>query len=286
MSARRLEGKPLADRRRIALAQEAEAVAAVVGRRPCLAVVLATADSAALAYAAAKEKTATSLGVDVRVVRIDDARTESLVARVRALAADEGVDGILIETPVAAGIDLRAAQDVIPERKDVDGASAVSLGRLFCGLPGFAPATAAAVMALLDAHEVPLAGARAVVVGRSLVVGRPLAQLLLARDATVTVCHSRTRDLASVTREADIVCAAVGRPRFVGAAMIHPGAVVVDIGTNVVDGRLVGDVDYDAVAAIAGAVSPVPGGVGSLTSVLVLEHTVHAARRRGEARSP
>ncbi len=281
MSARRLEGKLLAERRRAALAQEAQAVTAIVGRKPCLAVVLATVDSAALAYAAAKEKTATSLGVDVRVVHIDDARTESLVARVQALAADEGVDGILIETPVAAGIELRPAQDAIPVEKDVDGASTQSLGRLFCGACAFVPATAAAVMALLDEHKIELSGRDAAVIGRSLVVGRPLAQLLLARDATVTTCHSRTRDLARLTREADLVCVAIGRPRFFTSEMVKPGATVIDVGTNVVDGKLVGDVDYDAVSQIAGGVSPVPGGVGPLTTVIVLENVVRAARGRG-----
>lgn len=267
------------------LAQEAQEVAALVGRRPALAAVLATADSAALAYAAAKEKTARSLGVDVRVVRIDDADTGSLVARVRELAADESIDAILIETPVAAGIDLRSAQDAIPVEKDVDGAGTQSLGRLFCGARAFVPVTAAAVMALLDEHGIELVGRDVVVVGRSLVVGRPLAQLLLARDATVTTCHSRTRDLAHVTRQADLVCVAIGKPRFLTSDMVKPGAMVIDVGTNVVDGKLVGDVDYDAVAEIAGGVSPVPGGVGPLTTVLVLENVVRAARRRTDAAS-
>lgn len=278
MSARRLEGKPLAERRRAALAEQARSAAATLGRRPCLAVVLATMDEAALAYAAAKDKTAKALGIDLRTVRVDVAATSSLVETVAALGADATVDGILIETPVAAGIDLRAAQDAIPVEKDVDGASTLSLGRLFAGSPRFVPATAAAAMALLDEYAVELRGARAVVIGRSLVVGRPLAQLLLARDATVTTCHSRTRDLAAAARDADVLCVAIGKPRFVGAEMVKPGAIVVDIGTNVVDGKLVGDVDYDAAAATAGGVSPVPGGVGPLTTVLILENVVRAAR--------
>lgn len=281
MSARRLEGKTLAERRRAALSVAAQEVSALTGRRPCLAVVLATADEAALAYAGAKEKTATSLGIDVRLVRVEGATTVDLVTCVEALGSDGAVDGILIETPVAPGIDLRAAQDAIPAEKDVDGASTQSLGRLFCGTAAFAPATAAAVMALLDEHKIELGGRDAAVIGRSLVVGRPLAQLLLARDATVTTCHSRTRDLARLTRQADLVCVAIGRPRFFTSEMVKPGATIIDVGTNVVDGKLVGDVDYDAVSQIAGGVSPVPGGVGPLTTVIVLENVVRAARSRG-----
>ncbi len=279
MTARRLEGKALAERRRSALADGAREVAAALGRAPRLAVLLSTDDEAARAYAGAKEKAGRAAGVDVSIARVEQPTTASLIHSVRALADDDVVDGILIETPVAAGVELRAAQDAIPVEKDVDGASTLSLGRLFCGAPGFVPATAAAVMALLDEHAIELGGRRVVVVGRSLVVGRPLAQLLLARDATVTTCHSRTRDLASVTRQADVVCVAIGKPRFLGADMVKPGAVVIDVGTNVADGKLVGDVDYEAVAPIAGALSPVPGGIGPLTTVLVLENVVRAARR-------
>ena len=280
MSARRLDGRALAERWRDDVAREAQAFAASAGREPRLAVVLATDDDAASTYAAAKMRTAQALGVQVDLVRIAGPKTASLVETVERLGADEGVDGILIETPVALGVDLRAAQDAIPAAKDVDGASTQSLGRLFSGQTGFVPATAAAVIALLDGYGVEIAGRRAVVVGRSLVVGRPLGQLLLARDATVTVCHSRTGDLGAVTREADVVCMAVGRPRFLTGSMVRPGAVVVDVGTNVVGGKLVGDADFDSVAAVASAVSPVPGGVGPLTTLLVLENVVRAACQR------
>ncbi len=280
MSARRLDGRALAERWRDDVAREAQAFAASAGREPRLAVVLASDDDAASTYAAAKMRTSQALGVQVDLVRIAGPKTASLVETVERLGADEGVDGILIETPVALGVDLRAAQDAIPAAKDVDGASTQSLGRLFSGQTGFVPATAAAVIALLDGYGVEIAGRRAVVVGRSLVVGRPLGQLLLARDATVTVCHSRTSDLAAVTREADVVCMAVGRPRFLTGSMVRPGAVVVDVGTNVVGGKLVGDADFDSVAAVASAVSPVPGGVGPLTTLLVLENVVRAACQR------
>jgi methylenetetrahydrofolate dehydrogenase (NADP+)/methenyltetrahydrofolate cyclohydrolase len=175
------------------------------------------------------------------------------------------VDGVAVAAEITPG-------------KDVDGANPVSLGRLAAGLPAFAPATAAAVMRLLDDHGVALAGRRAVVVGRSLVVGKPAALLLLAQDATVTVCHSRTADLAARTAEADVLVAAVGRPRMLGAAHIAPGAVVIDVGTTPDEsGSLVGDVDTDAVMGRAGAVTPVPGGVGPVTTALLLRNTVSAA---------
>ncbi len=278
MSARRLEGTPLAERKKAALREDVADLAAT-GRAPRLAVVLATQDAAASAYAAAKKRTAKALGIDIDVVRVECPTTAALLEHVRALAQDDEVDGILVETPVAPGVDLRAVQDAIPVEKDVDGASTFSLGRLFCGAPGFVPATAAAVMALLDEHAVELSGRRVAVLGRSLVVGRPLGQLLTARDATVTTCHSRTRDVAAATREADIVCVAVGQPRFLTGSMVKPGAVVIDVGTNAVGGKLVGDVDFDSVSLVAEAISPVPGGVGPLTTILVMENVVRAARR-------
>lgn len=282
MSALRLSGEELAEKRKATLRAEAQAVRAIAGRAPRLVVALATDDGSALAYADAKRRAAESVGVDVDVVRLHGATTDTLMQRVAEWAKDDSIDAILIETPAAPGVDLRAVQDALPDAKDVDGAGALSLGRLFCGHPRFVPATAAAVMVLLDEHGIPLAGQRAAVIGRSLVVGRPLAQLLVARDATVTLCHSRTRDLAEITREVDVLCVAVGRPRFLTADMVKPGGVVVDVGTNAVDGKLVGDVDYAAVAAVAGAVSPVPGGVGPLTAVLLLENVVRAARARYE----
>ena len=196
------------------------------------------------------------------------------------LSADDTVHGIILQVPLPPGVDgVELATAIAPE-KDVDGANPVSLGRLTAGLPAFAPATAAAVLRILDDHGVELAGRRAVVVGRSLVVGKPAAMLLLARDATVTVCHSRTRDLAARTSEAEILVAAVGRPRMLGAEHVAPGAVVVDVGTTPDEnGNLVGDVDAEAVMGRAGALTPVPGGVGPVTTALLLHNTVTAAAR-------
>jgi methylenetetrahydrofolate dehydrogenase (NADP+)/methenyltetrahydrofolate cyclohydrolase len=248
-----------------------------LGRSPRLAVVLATEDEAALAYARAKQRAGEALGMDVEVVRFDHPTTEALVDKIGALGRDGSVDGILVETPISPDIDLRVVQDAIPASKDVDGAGTHALGCLFRGASAFVPATAGAVMALLDGYDVEISGQHAVVVGRSLVVGRPLSQLLLARDATVTVCHSHTRDLAAVTQTADILCVAVGRPRWLIGSMVKPGAVVIDVGTTVVDGKLVGDVDFDAVTAVAGAISPVPGGVGPLTTIMLLENVTRAA---------
>jgi len=283
VSARRLDGKPLAEDRKTALRGEVAELARS-GNAPRLAVVLATSDEAARSYARAKARTGQTLGIEVDIVDVARPTTAELIDLVAALGRDDAVDGILLEFPLAAGVHARAVQDAVAPEKDVDGTGTVALGRLFRGEPGFVPATAAAVLALLDGHGIEIAGRRVVVLGRSLVVGRPLSQLLLARDATVTVCHSRTTDLAAAAREADIVCVAVGRPRFLQAAMVKPGAAVVDVGTTVVDGKLVGDVDYEAVAAVAGAVSPVPGGVGPLTTVMLLENVVRAARlRRGRA---
>jgi methylenetetrahydrofolate dehydrogenase (NADP+)/methenyltetrahydrofolate cyclohydrolase len=284
VSARRLEGKPLAERRKAALRDDV-ATLAKAGRAPRLVVLLATEDEAAVTYARAKQRAGKALGIDVEVVRFEHPTTEALVDKVDALGRDGAVDGILVEMPISPGIDLGAVQDAIPGTKDVDGAGTLAMGHLFRGLATFVPVTAAAVVALLDGYDVEISGRHAVVVGRSLVVGRPLSLLLLARDATVTVCHSRTRDLAAMTKTADILCVAVGSPRFLIGSMVKPGAVVIDVGTTVVDGKLVGDVDFAAVAAVAGAVSPVPGGVGPLTTIMLLENVARAARLQRQERA-
>ena len=248
---------------------------------PSLALVLATSDESAAWYTRAIARAGEKVGIDVRVERLaDDASTATVRSVLQRLSADDTVHGIILQVPLPPGVDgVELATAIAPE-KDVDGANPVSLGRLTAGLPAFAPATAAAVLRILDDHGVELAGRRAVVVGRSLVVGKPAAMLLLARDATVTVCHSRTRDLAARTSEAEIVVAAVGRPRMLGAAHVAPGAVVVDVGTTPDEnGNLVGDVDAEAVMGRAGALTPVPGGVGPVTTALLLHNTVTAAAR-------
>ena len=275
-----LEGKKSA----AAIRDEAAAMVQrlrAAGVVPSLALVLATADESAAWYTRAIARAGDKVGIDVRVERLaDDASAATVRAALQRLSADDTVHGIILQMPLPPGVDgVELATAIAPE-KDVDGANPVSLGRLTAGLPAFAPATAAAVLRILDDHGVELAGRRAVVVGRSLVVGKPAAMLLLARDATVTVCHSRTRDLAARTSEAEVVVAAVGRPRMLGAAHVAPGAVVVDVGTTPDEnGNLVGDVDTAAVMGRAGAVTPVPGGVGPVTTALLLHNTATAAGR-------
>ncbi|MEW9555901.1 bifunctional 5,10-methylenetetrahydrofolate dehydrogenase/5,10-methenyltetrahydrofolate cyclohydrolase [Nonomuraea sp. NPDC050783] len=271
---RTLTGKDLA-----AAVRERTRAAAAAGGQPRLAVVVATDDEASLWYVRSIAKAAAGAGVACDVVELGPhARPESVAETLARLSGDPGVHGVMLQTPLPAGASAQELAAAIDPAKDVDGANPLSLGRLAAGLPAFAPATAAAVLALLDHYGVELEGRRAVVVGRSTVVGKPLAHLLLDRNATVTVCHSRTRDLASVTSRADVLIAAAGRAGLIGAGHVAPGAVVIDVGTNPTeDGGLTGDVDAAAVAPVAGALTPVPGGVGPVTTALLLHHTARAA---------
>ena len=281
-----LAGRELAASVRAETAARAAELAAA-GRTPTLAVVTATDDEASAWYLRSLTRTATRAGIACDVTDLGpsspsppgspDATVEGIRVALIALSEDPLIHGILLQTPLPGGARLADLAGEIDPAKDVDGANPTSLGRLMTGLPTFAPATAAAVLALLDHYEVALSGRRAVVVGRSAVVGKPVAQLLLARDATVTVCHSRTVDLAAVTSTAEVLVVAAGRPGLVGRGFVGPGAVVVDVGTNATaDGGLAGDVD-PAVAEVAGALSPVPGGVGPVTTALLLRHVVEAA---------
>ena len=198
--------------------------------------------------------------------------------RLRELSSDPAVDGIIVQQPLPHGIPASVVFEGLEPSKDVDGITPVNAGRLAAGQPAFAPATAQAVVEILDRFAIPLEGMHAVVVGRSLTVGRPVAQLLLRRNCTVTICHSRTRDLDHYTREADVLVVAAGRPGLIGAGMLRPGAIVVDVGTTVVDGRIVGDVDAGSARTAAGAITPVPGGIGPVTNAVLLEHVLLAAR--------
>ena len=275
-----LEGKKTAGAIRAEAAETVQLLRAA-GTVPSLALVLATADESAAWYTRSIVRAGEKIGIDVRVERLaDDASAVDVRSALVRLSADDTVHGIILQTPLPLGVEVIDVAGAIAPEKDVDGTNPVSLGRLTAGLPAFAPATAAAVLRVLDDHGIELSGRRAVVVGRSLVVGKPVAMLLLERDATVTICHSRTRDLAARTSEADVLVAAVGRPRMLGAEHIGPGAVVIDVGTTPdAEGNLVGDVDTDAVLGKAGAVTPVPGGVGPVTTALLLLNTVTAAAR-------
>jgi methylenetetrahydrofolate dehydrogenase (NADP+)/methenyltetrahydrofolate cyclohydrolase len=252
--------------------------AAGLGTSPRLAIVTATADESSAWYVRSLAKAAAQTGIDCQVADLGPtASTGDITAALRRLSADPAVHGIMLQTPLPRGARLADLAAAIDPAKDVDGANPVSLGRLAAGLPAFAPATAAAVIELLDHYQVEIGGVLAVVVGRSAVVGKPVAHLLLNRDATVTVCHSRTPDLASVTRTAQILVVAVGRAGLIDASHIAPGAVVVDVGTNPLpDGSLAGDVAAD-VARVAGALAPVPGGVGPVTTAILLRQVADAA---------
>jgi methylenetetrahydrofolate dehydrogenase (NADP+)/methenyltetrahydrofolate cyclohydrolase len=266
-----LGGRELAADLRRRTAESAAALTAA-GRPPRLAIVVATADESSAWYVRSIAKAAAAVGIVCDIV--SPALTEIHTVLTR-LGADDDVHGIILQTPLPSGIDAGDLTPAIPPAKDVDGANPASLGRLAAGLPAFPPATAEAVLALLDHHGVALAGRHAVVVGRSTVVGKPAAHLLLDRDATVTICHSRTSDLAAITRQADVLVAAVGRPGLITPEHVSPGTVVIDVGTNpTADGGLGGD---PAVAETAAGLTPVPGGVGPVTTALLLQHTVRAA---------
>jgi methylenetetrahydrofolate dehydrogenase (NADP+)/methenyltetrahydrofolate cyclohydrolase len=272
-----LSGRELAAAIRARVTDAATGLAAA-GTTPRLAVVLATSDESASWYVRSIAKAAAAVGITCDIVDLGaEAIVDVVRATLRRLAADPAVHGVILQTPLPAGVDFTDVATAIDASKDVDGANPESLGRLASGLPAFAPATAEAVLALLDHHGVALAGRHAVVLGRSTVVGKPVAHLLLDRDATVTICHSRTRDLARHTRHADVLVAAVGRAGLITADHIVPSSTVIDVGTNPTDdGGLAGDVAPD-VAELVDALTPVPGGVGPVTTALLLEHTVRAA---------
>jgi methylenetetrahydrofolate dehydrogenase (NADP+)/methenyltetrahydrofolate cyclohydrolase len=244
------------------------------GRQPRLAVVVATQDESTAWYVRNISGAADKTGIACDVTRTHT--VAGVAAALAQLADDPDVHGVILQTPLPDGARLSELAEVIPAAKDVDGASSQSLGRLVAGLPAFVSATAEAVLALLDHHQVQTRGRRAVVVGRSVIVGKPVAHLLVSRDATVTICHSRTADLPAVTRQAEILVVAAGRAGLLGAEYVSPGTVVIDVGTNPAPEGLVGDVD-PAVASVAGGLTPVPGGVGPVTTALLLRHVVQAA---------
>ena len=273
-----IDGKLLAAATRAAQKSAIESLAAR-GTRPGLAAVLVGDDPASRIYVRNKARACEETGVRSETHEFpDDVSENALMACIARLNADRTVHGILVQLPLPRQLDPGRILAAVSPAKDVDGFHAVNLGALLQGRPGFVPGTPAGVMRLLEHAGVPLAGRHAVIVGRSTIVGKPLALLLLQKDATVTICHSKTRDLASVTRQADILIAAVGRAKLVTADMVKPGACVIDVGVNrLPDGRLAGDVDFDAVKEVAGCITPVPGGVGPMTVAMLIVNTVRAA---------
>ncbi len=281
MAATILDGKGLAQRIRTGLATEAAALVAG-GVQPGLAVVLVGQDPASQVYVRSKTRACAEVGFRAFDYHLDAATTEAdLLDLVARLNADAAVDGILVQLPLPPGIDSRRILLAIDPAKDVDGFHPDNLGRLLMGEPRFVPCTPFGIMKLIAEAGTQLAGAHAVVIGRSNIVGKPVAVLLTAADATVTLCHSKTRDLPAIIRSADVVVAAIGRAEFVRGAWINDGATVIDVGMNRSPaGKLVGDVEFSAAAARAGAITPVPGGVGPMTIAMLLANTLESTRRR------
>lgn len=290
MSAQILDGKILAAQLREQVTAKVAALRASAKRAPGLAVVLVGGDPASQVYVGMKEKMTEAVGMHSVAHRLPETTTQAeLLAVVAALNADPAVDGILVQLPLPAGIDSTRVIEAIDPAKDVDGFHPVNVGRLSAGLPSLVPCTPRGCIMLAKLARADLSGLHAVVVGRSNIVGKPVAQLLLAENCTVTIAHSRTRNLVEVCQQADLLVAAIGRPKFLGAQHVKPGAIVIDVGINRIataDGgsKLVGDVDFDAAATVAGAITPVPGGVGPMTIACLLDNTLTAyTRRQGTA---
>ena len=281
-----LQGRPVADK---VLAQVREGVARLQrehGITPGLAVVLVGGDPASAVYVRGKKNTAASVGIaSPDYVYPEGLGQNALLELVDRLNADASVHGVLVQLPLPKGLDEDAVVRRIAPAKDVDGLTPTNLGQLLAGQPGTVPCTPAGCLEVLDHYGAKLEGAETVVVGRSRLVGKPLAQLLLARHATVTMCHTRTRDLAFHTKRADILCVAAGRPRMITGDMVKPGAWVIDVGVNRLEtGKLAGDVDFDSVEKVAHAVTPVPGGIGPMTIAMLMKNTLAAAERSTQAR--
>jgi methylenetetrahydrofolate dehydrogenase (NADP+)/methenyltetrahydrofolate cyclohydrolase len=278
MTAKIIDGKSLAATVRASLKNRIASLAAR-GVRPGLAAVLVGNDPASRIYVRNKARACEDAGVRSEVHELPEHAAENtLIERIAALNADRAVHGILVQLPLPPQLDADRVLDAISPSKDVDGFHAVNLGALAQGRPGFVPGTPAGVMRLIEHAGVALAGKQAVIVGRSNIVGKPLALLLLQKDATVTICHSKTRDLAALTRQAEVLIAAAGRPKLITAPMVKPGACVIDVGINrSADGKLTGDVDFAGVQEVAGSITPVPGGVGPMTIAMLIANAVRAA---------
>jgi methylenetetrahydrofolate dehydrogenase (NADP+)/methenyltetrahydrofolate cyclohydrolase len=285
--ATRLEGAPFASEIRERVAADVAAYREGHGHPPGLAVVVCGRSAPSMVYLERILKACAQVGIDGSLVDVPGedpkAQERELTAAIQRLNADSRVAGIIVQMPLPTGVSLRAVIDAIDPLKDIDGIHPLNAGLLRLGYEGFVPATAHAALEMIHRSGVAVRGADAVVIGRSPVVGMPVAFMLTREDATVNVCHSKTRDLAGQVRRADIVVVAAGHPGLVTGAMLKPGAVVIDVGINVVDGKIVGDVDFPSAEAVASAITPVPGGVGPLTGALLLSHLMRAAQRQDDA---
>ena len=287
-SARRLEGAPFATEIRDRVAADVVDYVEGHGRPPGLAVVVCGRSAPSMVYLERILKACSQVGIAGSMIDVpgDDPATQAaeLTAALHRLNADPAVNGIIVQMPLPRGVGLRTVVDAIEPLKDIDGIHPLNAGLLRLGYEGFVPATAHAALEMVHRSGIELRGADAVVIGRSPVVGMPLAFMLTKEDATVTVCHSKSRDLAAAVRRADLVVAAAGHPALVTGDMLKPGAVVIDVGINVVDGKVVGDVDFPSAERVASAITPVPGGVGPLTNALLLSHLMRAAQRQDQAK--
>jgi methylenetetrahydrofolate dehydrogenase (NADP+)/methenyltetrahydrofolate cyclohydrolase len=274
-----VDGKALSQQIRGELAEEVRKLAESGRRPPCLAVVLVGDNPASASYIKGKRRACARVGMQSVERDLPASAGEAdVLALVDELNRDDSIDGILVQLPLPDGVSATAVARAVDPAKDVDGLHPMNSGRLLQGVPGLYPCTPVGIIEVLDRHEIPIEGAHAVVVGRSEIVGKPVSLLLLHRHATVTICHSRTRDLPGVCREADILVAAVGRARMIQPDWVKPGAAVIDVGVNEVDGKLVGDVDFEGVQGIAGLVTPPRGGVGPMTITMLLRNTLQAYR--------
>jgi len=287
-TARRLEGAPFANEIRERVAADVAAYVGDHGHPPGLAVVVCGRSAPSMVYLERILKACAQVGIEGSFVDVegdDPAGQEAaLTDAITSLNDDPRVAGIIVQMPLPPGVRLKTVVDAIEPLKDIDGIHPLNAGLLRLGYEGFIPATAHAALEMIHRSGVELPGADAVVIGRSPVVGMPLAFILAREDATVTLCHSKTRDLADKVRRADVVVVAAGKPGLVTGAMLKPGAVVIDVGINVVDGRIVGDVDFESAEKVASAITPVPGGVGPLTNALLLSHLMRAAQRQDQAK--
>lgn len=279
MAAQLLDGKTMSNELREKLALRVEDLKAR-GVTPGLAVILVGEDPASQIYVKNKGLGCAQVGMHSVTIRLPETTTQQeLETQIDQLNGDAAIHGILVQLPLPAGLDEAAALARIAPEKDVDGFHVVNAGKLFTGQKGVVACTPKGAMKMIRRTGIDLSGKEAVVVGRSNIVGKPMAMLLLQQNATVTMCHSRTQHLAEHTRRADVLVAAVGKPRFITADMVKPGAIVIDVGINRVDGKVVGDVDFDAVKEVASWITPVPGGVGRMTITMLLENTIEAAER-------
>ena len=277
-----IDGKQIAQQLKEEMREQVAALSAQYGRKPCLDVIIVGENPASMSYVRSKIKATEYCGFDGELIQLPETVSqEELLRIIGERNENDHVDGILVQLPLPKHIDEQAVIEAISPEKDVDGFHPTNVAKLWLDQKTIVPCTPMGVMALLEQSGTPLQGRHAVVVGRSNIVGKPVAKLLLDKNCTVTIAHSRTADLAATCREADILVVAVGRPQMITADMVKPGATVIDVGINrIADGRLVGDVDYDSVAPIAGAITPVPGGVGPMTITMLMRNTIECYKQR------